>query len=47
MKLRHFIYWSRSVLSGYGTGAQQATARDYLQQLITHHRPPRTAAYQT
>ncbi len=28
MKLRHFIYWPRSVLSGYGTEAQQATARD-------------------
>ncbi len=33
MKLRHYVYSPASVLSGYGTGAQQAAALKLAQGL--------------
>ncbi len=45
MKMRHFIYWPRSVLSGYGTGAQQATARDLPRLSTAAHHPSQAAPH--
>ncbi len=45
MKLRHFIYWPRSVLSGYGPGVQQATSRDLPRLSTAAHHPSQAAAH--